>query len=786
MEWSTSRRTVLKLPVLGISPELLMSLAREPQPKGLRALDAIIEAAVRDDVIPGAVVWVGWRGRILYRKAYGWRALVPEREPMTEDTIFDLASLTKVVATAPAIMWLFERGLLRLNDPVTQYLPEFQGGKSRITVRQLLTHFSGLKPDLELETDWSGYEVAIQKALQEPPAAEPGERFIYSDINFILLGEIVRRLSGQPLDEFTREKIFEPLGMHETCFRPPRQWLPRIAPTEQLPGQSHPLRGVVHDPTARRMGGVAGHAGLFSTAHDLSRFAQMMLGLGEFRGARILQPLTVRKMTSPQSPADQYVLRGLGWDIDSAYSANRGELFPLGSYGHTGFTGTSLWIDPTTQSYVILLTNSVHPRVRPPINSLRSRVATLVAAQLGIDLPGVALTGYNETLVAVRRRAVRNGRVYTGLDVAAENRFALLRGQRVGLITNHTGRSRSGARNVELMLDAGVKLVALFAPEHGLSGTIEDRYVPDGKDEATGLPVWSLYRADTKRPLPELLQQVDTLVFDIQDIGTRFYTYLCTMLYAMESAAESGRRFVVFDRPNPITGIYVEGPTLQPEFTSFIGCVPGLPLRHGMTAGEIALMERERRNLKVDLEVVKLRGWERGDWFDATGLVWINPSPNIRSLEAALLYPAVALLEASRNYSVGRGTDAPFLQVGADWIHGSELADYLNRRHIPGIRAYPVRLRPTRSVFAGQEIEGVRFVVLDREVVQVARLGLEIASAIQRLYPDRISWNNCEQHFGDARVIQWLREGEDPRLLADRLAAQAAPWARSRQRWLLY
>src|SRR5581483_4210576 len=283
---------------------------------GAANVDREIERAVEDGLIPGAVVLIGHDGQIVYQKAYGSRALVPHREPMTLDTIFDAASLTKVLATTPAIMQLFEKGEIRLNDPVTKYLPEFQYGHSDITVRNLMTHFSGLRPDLELKPAWSGYETGIHRALIDRPAGPPGVRFVYSDINFILLAEIVHRLTGMMLNDYARDKIFEPLGMHETMFLPPASLRPRIAPTEIDPATGQPLRGEVHDDTARFMGGVAGNAGVFTTARDLAKFAQMMLDKGQANGVRLFSSATVQKFTSPQSPPDQPILRGLGWDID--------------------------------------------------------------------------------------------------------------------------------------------------------------------------------------------------------------------------------------------------------------------------------------------------------------------------------------------------------------------------------------------------------------------------------------------------------------------------------------
>jgi len=754
---------------------------------GSEELDAIIRQAIAEEEIPGAVLLVGHQGRVIHRKAYGARATTPTREAMTLRTIFDAASLTKVVATAPAVMKLFEEGRIRLNDPVTRYLPEFQGGDSRITIRHLLTHFSGLRPDLDLEPAWSGYETGIRKALVDEPVAEPGERFIYSDINYILLGEIVHRITGCPLPDFVRRNFYRPLGMKDTMFTPPARLRKRIAPTEILPGRRLPLRGVVHDPTARRMGGVAGHAGLFTTAGDLARFARMMLGMGSYHGVRVLEPLTVRKMTTPQSPADQPVLRGLGWDIDSPYSSNRGELLPLGSYGHTGFTGTSLWIDPVTNTYVILLTNRVHPRFRGSITSLRCRVATATAAALGIDLPGVSLTGYNETLVGAgaRRRTARNGQVKTGLDVLAAAGFAPLRGKRVGLITNQTGLSRDGKRNVDLMLAAGIRVTALFSPEHGISGTRQTSKIGHSRDTVTGIPVWSLYSGLNRRPTEEMLRDVDVLVFDIQDVGARFYTYMCTMLYAMEEAAKRHIPFVVLDRPNPITGVHVEGPMLEANLESFVGCLP-LPLRHGMTLGEIARMANAERNLGARLQVIRMQGWERGDWFDSTGLAWVNPSPNMRSLNAALLYPGLAMLEAAPNYSVGRGTDSPFEQIGADWINGRELAACLNRRHIPGVRVYPTRFRPSSSRFAGRLIEGVRFLITDRELLDSSRLGLEVAAALEKLYPGRLPWSATERLIGNRRVIAALRAGADPVAIQQAGASALQRFVARRRNYLLY
>lgn len=754
---------------------------------GAAAVDEQINRAVSTGLIPGAVLLIGHDGQVVYRKAYGERALIPAREAMTADTIFDAASLTKVIATTSALMKLFDQGKIRLNDPVTNYLPEFQGGRSEITIRNLMTHFSGLRPDLDLQPVWSGYDTGIHRALIDKPVRGPGLRFVYSDINFELLGEIVRRLSGQTLADFTRQNIFEPLGMRETMFQPPAALKPRIAPTEIDPATGQPLRGVVHDPTSRYMGGIAGHAGLFTTASDLAKFAEMMIGRGESNGVRIFSAPTVEKFTTPQSPADQPILRGLGWDIDSSFSSNRGDLFPIGSYGHTGFTGTSIWIDPFSKSYVILLTNYIHPHRGKSLTSLRGRVATIAAASFGITAPSVKLTGYNETIIGagLHRVVDPKGDVLTGLDVLAQQKFAPLQGKRIGLITNHTGLSREGKRNVDLMLAAGVKISGLFSPEHGLSGTEDQSNVANGKDAATGLTVTSLYQGARRRLTPEMLDGIDALVYDIQDVGARFYTYSCTMLSSLEEAAKKHVPFFVLDRPNPVTGVHMEGPVLDKDLESFVGCFD-VPLRHAMTFGELATMANAEGKLGAELHVIPMQGWNRGDWFDATGLRWVDPSPNMRSLNAATLYPGIGMLEASKNYSVGRGTDAPFEQIGADWINGRELAAFLNARYIPGVRVYATRFRPSSSNLAGQTIEGVRFVITDRNEFDSTRFGLELGYALEKLYPGKIPWDVNRFLIGNHEAIAAGKKGADPRSTVQQMEDSLVAFNQRREKYLLY
>jgi uncharacterized protein YbbC (DUF1343 family)/CubicO group peptidase (beta-lactamase class C family) len=759
-------------------------------------VDAVIQNAISDGSVPGAVLIVGHDGQVIYRKAYGSRALEPRREAMTLDTVFDLASLTKVIATTTAVMQLVERGEVRLNDPVAKYLPEFaQNGKDDIMVRQLLTHYSGLEPDLDLKTPWEGKETAYRMAFAETPQQAPGSGFVYSDINFIVLGALVERVSGETLDEYAVRHIFAPLKMMRTRFVPPTAgragWIEKIAPT-QYDENEHMLWGVVHDPTARRMGGVAGHAGLFSTGDDLAKFAQALLN----GGGGILSALTVEKMTRPEQPPSAPVLRGFGWDIDSPLSSNRGDLLPVGGYGHTGWTGTSMWIDATTQTYIILLTNAVHPRGGNAI-ALRSKVATALAADLTLTtsekeaLRWESITGYNEAQSAARHVSVRNGSVKNGIDVLEEHGFDVLQvagsKKKIGVVTNQTGVDLEGRRTIDVLAAApGVTLEAIFSPEHGVTGTLDTTDVGNSKDAATGVPVYSVYGAKDaeRRPAAEVMKSLDAVVVDIQDAGVRFYTYETTLGYFLEAAAAAGIEVIVLDRPDPITGSFVQGPVADAGRESFTNYWT-VPVRHGMTMGELAKMFNAERNINAKLTVVPMEGWQRGDWFDSTGLGWVNPSPNLRSVTAAALYPGVALIEGT-NVSVGRGTDTPFELVGAPWMKGRELAAYLNARGIAGVRFVPVTFTPSAAVYSGQKCEGVNLVLTERNALDAPELGIELATVLQRLYPANFKIGRITELLVNQAAFEGLMAGRDPRRIAQDWQEELQKFQAVRQKYLIY
>jgi uncharacterized protein YbbC (DUF1343 family) len=374
--------------------------------------------------------------------------------------------------------------------------------------------------------------------------------------------------------------------------------------------------------------------------------------------------------------------------------------------------------------------------------------------------------------------------VMTGIDVLRADGFKALAGLRVGLLTNHTGRARDGAATIDLLASApGVKLVSLFSPEHGIRGIL-DASVPSSTDERTGLPIHSLYGA-TQRPTPEMLAGLDAMVIDLQDIGTRFYTYMTSMAYVMQEAAARRLKVFVLDRPNPIGGVQIEGPALDESAAGFTGYFPAMPIRHGLTMGELARLFNGENKVGADLTVVAMKNWRRDEWFDETGLPWVNPSPNMRNLLEATLYPGIGAFEAA-NISVGRGTDTPFEQIGAPWIDGVRLADALNARRVPGVRFYPVEFTPASSVHAGALCRGVFMVITDRQAIRPVRVGVEIAAAISTLFPGKLTLAPTTRLFGSAAGLARIQAGDDPAAIARSWAAAESRWRLLRAKYLLY
>jgi uncharacterized protein YbbC (DUF1343 family)/CubicO group peptidase (beta-lactamase class C family) len=747
-------------------------------------IDQVASQEVAAGHIPGAVILVGHQGKTVYRKAFGQRTLTPRVQPMKTDTVFDLASLTKVVATTTAIMMLVDRGQIHLDRPAATYWPAFAAnGKGAITIRQLLTHTSGLRAGMASRPPWSDYDGAMEAIAQDHPVRTPGTQFNYSDVNFITLGEIVHRVSHMPLNVFCKREVFEPLGMKDTSFLPSPALKPRIAPTDY---QGSGMRwGVVSDPTSYRMGGVAGHAGVFATADDLALLALMLVNGGEGQDKRILSAGAVAAMTKAQRLPGISTQRGLGWDMRSPYSRVFNAAFPAGSFGHTGYTGTAMWIDPASKTFMIILTSRLHPNGQGNVKPLRAKTAAAVAAAVPMGPPALAALpdADLEPVMTGHGASDRPDRVRSGIEVLAASGFAPLAGKRIGVITNHTGIDASGRSTLNLLLQApGVKVRAIFSPEHGLSGQLDEK-VASGKDGATGLPVYSLY-GKTMRPSAAMLQGLDALVYDIQDVGVRFYTYITTMAYAMEAAAGAGLDFYVLDRPDPITASLVQGPVLDPDLKSFIGYFP-LPVRYGMTVGELAQLFNKERAIGARLHVVRMEGYRREAWLDQTGLRWVNPSPNLRSLTQAILYPGVGMIE-SANVSVGRGTPTPFEIIGAPWISGDRLARYLNGRCLPGVVFEAVTFTPGASPYAHHCCEGVRVKVVDRNALDTAAMGVELAAALYRLYPGKFQVDRTVGMIGSRRVLQAIKNGDDPKVIQQKWQPGLEAFSRLRARYLLY
>ncbi len=763
--------------------------------KALAFIDVEVQKGLEAKSMPGCVVCVGRHGKIAYLKAFGDKQVETDTEKareMTVDTLFDMASITKPMATATSVMVLVDQGKIDVDEKVMTYLKEFDTPEKRdITVRQLLTHTAGFIPDNHINNYQDGTAKSIERLLAEKPESTPGTEFSYSDVSFQLLGILVKRVSGKSVAEFALENIYKPLGMTETMYCPNEELSKRAAPT-----QNREL-GKVHDPRAFLTDGVAGHAGLFSTAEDIAVYSSMMLNKGEWNGARVLTPETVKLMTTRNRVPRGY--RGLGWDMRSGYSSNRGQTMSPQAFGHGGFTGTSLWIDPGFDLFVIFLSNRVHPDGKGNVNPLAGRIGT-IAADAVTDEPNknrltlnklmsknIQLKFQVKQLEKLENNAARS-QVQTGLDVLKYYDFNPLKDKRVGLITNHTGCTKDGTFITKYLKDNGVELTALFSPEHGFTGEADHDGIEDSKDPNTGLTIFSLY-GNTRKPTPEMLDNVDVLVYDIQDIGSRFYTYTSTMALGMEAAVDKGIPFVVLDRPNPIRGDRVEGPMLQPGRETFIAWHK-MPVQHGMTIGELAVMIAVERRFDVDLTVVPCVGWKRSQDYTATELPWINPSPNMKTQNGAYFYTGLGLWEFT-NIAVGRGTDIPFEQFGAPWIKDNEklaqaLTEAAKDAKLEGVRFEPVTFTPPYREFKDEPCYGVRLVLEDPEKLQAVRMGMVIATTLRKLYPDDWQTKNLNTLLLSDKVRDMIIDGKSAAEIEAEWMPEFERFLQRRALYLLY
>jgi len=747
------------------------------QPEGLDEVGRLLDEFVQEGAFPGGVVAVGHRGALVYLHPFGRLSYDEDAQVVEEDTIYDLASLTKVVATTTMAMIMVDEGRLDLDEKVQDYLPLFTGpGKEAVTVRHLLTHRSGVDWWAPLYEELEGSEEYLERIQSMELVFEPGTDYKYSDLGIILLGEILERVSGQPLGEFVRERVFEPLAMTDTLYRPGKDLLPRIAPTEDDAWRGRMVCGEVHDENAFALGGVAPHAGLFSTAGDLARFTQMLLNGGVLEHHRIVSPETVELFT--RRAGDGESTRALGWDTKSPEKSTAGSYFSPRSFGHTGFTGTSIWVDPDRQLFVILLTNRVHPtRDNQLIRKARPAVADAVVN---------ALTDEYRQLPAVVAEAV----VEVGLDRVAAGEDHGLRGKRLGLIVHAASVVSDGRHAIDVLRDAELDVVRLLTPEHGLrSRAAAGEHVDSGKDPDSGLPVVSLY-GDHRKPAPEDLEGLDALVFDLQGAGVRFYTYVSTLILALEAAAENGLEFVVLDRPNPLGGERIEGPVSAPRDAvpaSFVNLAAG-PLVHGLTLGEMARFVNQGLDEPARLSVVPMKGWKREMTWADTGRAWVPPSPNLRSPDAAIAYPGIALLEASV-VSAGRGTVSPFLIFGAPWIRPEEL-----QVSVPGFQLEPVTFTPSTSPaapnpkFLDLECQGMQVRVTDEASAEPYRLGVELLVLLQ----DRpeFGWRRDGAALtwlvGTQRLLDDLHQGRSAEQIIEADLEDHEAWRRRRASALLY
>jgi uncharacterized protein YbbC (DUF1343 family) len=454
-------------------------------------------------------------------------------------------------------------------------------------------------------------------------------------------------------------------------------------------------------------------------------------------------------------------------------------------------------MEPQTKSYIVFLSNRVHPDGKGDVTPLRAKVATVAAANLFTDedvaranvARAFQARGYRGPERAALQESVVQPRapVVNGIDVLDSEAFARLRGKRVGLLTNQTGRTKAGVSTIDALFGArDVTLVALFSPEHGIRGHLDEK-VPPSRDEKTGLPIYSLY-GDTeasRHPTAEMLQGIEAMVVDLQDIGARFYTYPAATAYVMEEAAKRKLPVFVLDRPNPIDGFDIEGPlqdSTERRYTSYFR----MPIRHGLTIGELARLFNEEFKIGADLTVVPMKNWRRDAWFDETGLLWVNPSPNMRNMVAATLYPGIGAIEGT-NISVGRGTDTPFEQIGAPWVDAPALAAALNARGLAGIRFYPVSFTPAAGAkLGGQTCHGVFMIVTDRDRLRPVRVGLEIASALAKMHAAEFKLEAAATLFGSTATLAKVRAGEDPASIASSWSADEAKWRLMRAKYLLY
>jgi len=679
------------------------------------ALQQALEDAVREAQAPGATALVGRGDEVIFVGAAGARQIMPTILPANIDTYYDLASLTKVIATTTVVLQLVEEGKLKLDAPLPAVVPLAWG--PRVTLKQILTHTAGLPPLLPgLKESVTSLAQAVAQIGNVALRSTPGTRRVYSDLGFITLAQVIELIEQDTFDAICARRIFTPLGLQHMGFRPPEAWRANCAATEDCPWRKTVIVGKVHDENAWAIGGVSGHAGLFSTVGDVGKFCAALLR-GEVLPDYVLED-AARKDHVPFYP-----WQGLGWKSDPWEGAIEGHLASRLAIGHTGWTGTNLWIDRSTGIYVVLLSNTCHPSRDARNNRVLRRVFHRAV---------------NRMLYPVRSNT------HTGIDRVLWNDFDDLTGKRTAVLTHLAALDQLGRNALEVFaLREGFAPTRVFTPEHGLSGAAEAGETVRG--ERAAVEVISLY-GEQKAPTAAQLADVDLFVIHLQDIGVRYYTYIATMKACLEACAAAGTPVLVLDRPNPLGGVVIEGP--MPTRVGSLVCNVKVPIRHGMTIGEMAmfLQQTEPALKKLKVSVLPLDGWQRDRYWDALDLVWTPPSPNMPDAETALLYVGTCLIEGV-NLNEGRGTDTPFRCFGAPWLDVAKLLANVDPVATRGAAFTPLDYTP-RSIpgkaakpeYMGVLCHGVQISVTDRTALRTFALACAVLRALHETHAAQLAW----------------------------------------------
>lgn len=697
-------------------------------------LSVALSRAVKESQAPGAVACVGEKGRRVFAGAEGYKSLRPKKELAGLDTLYDLASLTKVVATTTAVFLLRDQRALDLDDTLYRYLP--LANLEEITLRQVLTHTTGLASWKALHLENSGLLPYVDAIARMAAVREKKATRVYSDLGFILLTRVIEEIVHDSFDRFCDSAIFQPLAMKETFFNPPASLKERCAPTEECSWRKRMIRGEVHDQNASALGGVSGHAGLFSTVADLEKYCQALLS------GRILSEATLEEITR-QGQVSGYPWQGLGWWIDPWTNGANGYLASRRAFGHTGWTGTSIWMDVEKEVYAILLSNTCHPDLSRRNNGVLRRNFYTKASALF----------YKDSTNA-----------HTGLDALVRNDFGQTKDKRLGVLTNSAAINQEGRSLPEVLGKASVStVVRFFSPEHGFSGEAEAGQAVRSKEEGV-VPVTSLY-GEKRAPSGSDLQGVNLFVADLPDIGARYYTYMATMKECMGSCVEHGIPLLVLDRPNPLGGLVLEGAPAE-EFGTAVCCAP-IPIRHGMTLGELALFFRDRffQGKKLDLRIVQAENW----WYDfsapESALPWVPPSPNIPTADTALMYIGTCLFEGV-NVNEGRGTEQPFLVCGAPWLKAEEVLADLDPALTAGCTLKPTLYIPksipgksANPEYKDKLCHGIQFEITDAQRIRPLTTVVALLRAIHQRHSE-LEWRPFfDALAGGPKLRQAIQKG---------------------------